>query len=96
MKSPNRYSPPRVGMRQPLVDHKWYALGLWKGRNGLRRKQLEREPLCRVCAQAGRTSIANEVDHIRPHRGNWSMFLDERNLQSLCKGCHSQKTIAGG
>ncbi len=28
------------------------------------------------------------VDHIRPHRGEWLLFVDETNLWTLCKRCH--------
>lgn len=29
-------------------------------------------------------------DHIQPHRGNWYLFWDETNLQTLCKRCHDK------
>jgi 5-methylcytosine-specific restriction protein A len=32
------------------------------------------------------------VDHIRPHRGEQSLFFDRANLQGLCKPCHDRKT----
>jgi 5-methylcytosine-specific restriction protein A len=32
------------------------------------------------------------VDHIQPHRGEWSRFVDVSNLQSLCKFHHDRKT----
>lgn len=41
-------------------------------------------------------TMATEVDHIEPHRGNTAKFWDFRNLQSLCKSCHSRKTASGG
>jgi 5-methylcytosine-specific restriction endonuclease McrA len=37
--------------------------------------QLQKEPLCRVCTAQGRVSIAEEVDHIIPHRGNERAIL---------------------
>ena len=33
-----------------------------------------------------------DVDHIQPHRGNWNLFTDLKNLQGLCHLHHSQKT----
>lgn len=52
----------------------------------LRDMQLAREPLCASCG-----APASEVDHITPKaRGG----RDTRaNLQSLCKTCHSRKTL---
>lgn len=70
----------------------WYALARW---SSLRESQLSAEPLCRHCAAAGRTTPATDVDHVTPHRGDPALFWDSRNLQSLCKACHSRKTQAG-
>jgi 5-methylcytosine-specific restriction protein A len=33
------------------------------------------------------------VDHIVPHRGDPVLFKDLNNLQYLCHGCHSAKTL---
>ena len=70
--------------------HGWYSLPIWRDR--LRPAQLLREPFCRECSKAGRRVRASVVDHITPHRGDWSLFTDESNLQSLCKYHHDQKT----
>jgi hypothetical protein len=29
------------------------------------------------------------VDHVRPHRGEWALFADFDNTQSLCASHHS-------
>ena len=50
---------------------------------------LAREPLCRMCKQQGRLTPSNTVDHVKPHRGDWALFTDYSNLQSLCRSCHS-------
>ena len=42
------------------------------------------------CASCGR--LANEVDHVTPHRGDRDLFWDESNWQALCRRCHSRKT----
>lgn len=52
----------------------------------IRTAQLERFPLCAHCGQP-----ANEVDHIE---GDTSRNLIGIDLQSLCKPCHSRKTLA--
>lgn len=56
----------------------------------LRLMQLRNEPLCRHCAQQGRTTPATEVDHILAKRFGGADALD--NLQSLCRSCHARKT----
>lgn len=71
--------------------HGWYSLPIW--RCDLRPKQLLREPFCRACAAQGKRVRATEVDHVQPHRGQWSRFVDPDNLQSLCHRCHSAKTM---
>lgn len=72
--------------------HKFYLTRLW--RDTLRPGQLLREPFCRACAGRGLRMPATEVDHIRPHKGDWNRFADPDNLQSLCHSCHSRKTMA--
>lgn len=60
---------------------------------------LRRNPLCVRCLEAGRTTAANTVDHIVPHRGDERLFLDPNNHQSLCANCHSsskQREEKGG
>ncbi|GAG00323.1 unnamed protein product, partial [marine sediment metagenome] len=32
--------------------------------------------MCIECERAGDTTPANEVDHIKPHRGNYALFWD--------------------
>ena len=56
--------------------------------------QLLKEPFCRSCARQGRRIRATDVDHITPHRGDWALFVNPNNLQSLCHSCHSRKTAA--
>lgn len=71
--------------------HDWYLLPIWKDR--LRPEHLLVEPFCRECALEGKRVYATVVDHIVPHRGNWKLFTDPNNLQSLCKFHHDRKTI---
>jgi len=46
------------------------------------------QPLCRLCFDIGLTVAASVVDHIQPHQGDFALFWDEGNWQSLCKPCH--------
>ncbi|WP_300763801.1 HNH endonuclease [uncultured Oscillibacter sp.] len=70
---------------------RWYSRKIWT--DDLRPGQLLREPFCRECARRGLRTTATEVDHIRDHKGDWALFTDRENLQSLCHSCHSRKTI---
>ena len=71
--------------------HYLYNRGKW---GELRAMQLLLQPFCVECAKAGRRRRAEEVDHITPHKGDEELFFNVDNLQSLCKSCHSRKTIA--
>ena len=67
------------------VHHKLYFTNTWRK---LRAKKLSEKPLCKSCNHP-----ANEVDHIIDHKGDRDIFYDYSNLQSLCKPCHSRKTM---
>lgn len=60
----------------------------------MRTRQLAERPWCEACLVQGIHEPAEEVDHIKPHRGDPSLFFDEKNLQSLSKRCHSEKTAS--
>lgn len=67
----------------------WYSNKPWRI---LRKKWLFSNPLCVECKKQGILTPADTVDHIIPHRGEWHLFMDPENLQSLCKECHDRKT----
>lgn len=62
----------------------------------LRIQKLSQHPWCAMCLQLGKRTVAGEVDHIIPHKGNRDLFYDENNFQSLCTSCHSRKTAKEG
>jgi 5-methylcytosine-specific restriction protein A len=56
---------------------------------------LQHHPLCVHCLAKGHVTIATDVDHIVPHRGDLTLFWDaENNWQALCHSCHSKKTAS--
>ena len=62
----------------------------------LRAAQLDREPLCRMCRDRGRATVATVCDHVIPHKGDLHLFWTGP-FQSLCKTCHdSAKAIEEG
>lgn len=70
-----------------------YNMAEWRDPvTGIRATRLKMEPACRECRRRDVVTAAREVDHIVPHKGVMSLFLDIANTQSLCKRCHSRKT----
>ena len=45
-------------------------------------------PLGVYCERDGQTRSATVVDHVEPHRGDLTLFWDERNWQALCQVHH--------
>ena len=85
------HQPKQAARKESVAWHNWYFLPIW--RDDLRPTQLLREPFCRICAEHGHRVRATDVDHVRDHKGNWTLFTDRSNLRSLCHSCHSQKTM---
>ena len=55
---------------------------------------LSANPLCVRCNHGGKLVTATVVDHVTPHRGDWSLFWQQGNWQALCKPCHDRKTAS--
>lgn len=55
----------------------------------IRARQLIQEPLCRLCKEIGIDEPAAVADHIIPHKGDWNLFFDAGNIQSLCIAHHN-------
>lgn len=54
---------------------------------------LRQNPLCVHCEEEGLINPAEVVDHIKPHKGDTTLFWDsENNWQPLCKRHHDIKT----
>lgn len=49
---------------------------------------LNQNPLCVFCQRQGRIEAATVVDHIKPHKGDRTLFYDSKNLQGLCSPHH--------
>lgn len=62
-----------------------YRTARW---NRARVAYLSEHPVCIKCG-----APATEVDHIIPHCGDYNLFWDVNNWQSLCHSCHSRKTV---
>jgi 5-methylcytosine-specific restriction protein A len=53
---------------------------------------LAQHPLCERCKAKGRITAATVVNHIKPHKGDITLFFAWSNWQSLCKSCHDGPT----
>lgn len=49
-------------------------------------------PLCKACLELGFVVAAEITDHVVPVHVRPDLRMDESNLQSLCRGCHTRKT----
>ncbi|HGY4466279.1 MULTISPECIES: HNH endonuclease [Klebsiella pneumoniae complex] len=77
----------------------WHHLYNTKRWYRLRYHQLQKQPLCEFHLRRNQVISATVVDHIKPHKGDETLFHDPDNLQSLCKRCHDsvkQRIEKGG
>lgn len=70
--------------------HKFYLSKQWRN---LREYKISLNPLCEHCLKEDKLVQAIDVDHIVDIKDNPYLALDINNLQSLCKSCHSKKTM---
>jgi 5-methylcytosine-specific restriction protein A len=55
-----------------------------------------RAPVMSQCHDEGRFTLAAQVDHVVPHKGDLQLFWDEENnWQSLCAACGGRKSGSG-
>jgi 5-methylcytosine-specific restriction protein A len=59
----------------------------------MRRFHLDRNPLCAMCREQGRVTLADTVHHRFPCSDNIILQANPDNLQSLCQDCH--QTVHG-
>jgi len=67
----------------------FYNTSAWRN---LSKIKLSRDPFCEMCRARGLYVNASCVDHIR-EISDGGALLDIENLQSLCQGCHSRKSL---
>jgi len=100
----------RCAQHQPVGAHRYRpnarAQGYSSRWDAHSRAFRQRYPLCGMrpggvlpvlsrCYDTGRTTRAQCVDHVVPHRGDARLMWDDGNLQSLCGACHLRKIAAG-
>jgi 5-methylcytosine-specific restriction protein A len=75
---------------RPERDRAFYNSPAWRA---ARRAVILAEPVCRDCRDAGRVTVAVQVDHIQRWQDGGAP-LDPANLRPLCLSCHSRRTLA--
>jgi 5-methylcytosine-specific restriction endonuclease McrA len=77
----------RRNQRSPeaAAYRKLYKTAAWQQ---ARQAQLSKQPLCEMCLRRGKVVPATVVNHGTPHKGDWQLFIDAKNHQSVCKPCH--------
>lgn len=68
-----------------MANHPFYKRKIWQS---LRKRKLLEQPLCERCKMNNRLIEATTVHHIIAHKGNYELFKNYDNLQSVCKRCH--------
>ena len=70
--------------------HSMYASKRWRDE---RIRYLLVNPFCAKCKEEdGTLTPANVVDHVVDHKGDYNLFWDISNWQSLCNRHHNSKT----
>ena len=80
----------RVRDELPIEIRRLYRTKRWLA---LRREVIR--AAASTCAACRQVTLALDVDHVVPHRGNAQLFWRRSNLQALCHACHAQKTNRG-
>lgn len=65
---------------------KWYRLKAWKTARAV---QLAQQPLCWRCLQDEVVTEATVLNHRIPVKGNWQLFDDPSNHESVCERHHN-------
>lgn len=66
---------------------KLYDSSAWRRARSVK---LAEDPLCEACNSRGALEAASHVHHIIEVRQDRSLSLEQGNLQSLCRSCHSR------
>ena len=84
----NRAATQQTYDRTKRTGAKFYHSVQWRR---LRNWHINQHPLCVMCRESDRATIADVVDHIDEIRDGGAP-LDANNLQSLCHSHHNAKT----
>ena len=93
VQAPERYCIKHKEQHKPDANRpNSYKRGYTREWQRYRISYLAVHPFCVQCEARGELREATVVDHIKPHKGNRTLFWDPYNHQALCKRCHDSKT----
>ena len=79
------------------MTKRWYDSSRWRK---CAKIHLDSNPICIYCLRRGMDNVSATIVHHRiPHKGNYDLFWDATNWESVCATCHSgilQKAEKGG
>jgi len=64
-----------------------YKTARWRR---VRERVLNEQPLCQWCLEREIVTVANEVHHVEPHKGDMVKFWSGPFV-ATCKSCHSRR-----
>ena len=76
---------PTLRERKKTTTERGYGWDWQRFREGF----IAKYRLCTLCLCRGRSVLGRVVDHVEPHKGNDTLRLEWRNLQTLCPQCHA-------
>lgn len=79
-----RYDRDRAGK----PGRNWYKLKAW---TLSRMAQLTKQPWCERCLNRNVETPATVVNHRKAHKGDWKLFIDPDNHESVCEHCHNSE-----
>ncbi|WP_438748387.1 HNH endonuclease [Pararhizobium sp. O133] len=71
--------------RKATAYHHLYGLKAWQD---ARHVQLAHQPLCERCLRDEIVTEARVVNHRIKHQGDWALFIDPENHESVCAEHH--------
>jgi hypothetical protein len=71
----------------------WYGLAAWEGPYGVRLYKLRHFPICERAGCGKPSCDVHHKDDSWKRTRDWRKFIDQTNLEALCRQHHSEETM---